>query len=129
MDKSGDRFLSKREQQIMELIYQRGPLSANQLMEDLPGSPTNSTVRTILRILEEKGHLRHTEKDGKFIYEPTKPRLAAATVALKAVLDTFFRGSIGDVVATLLSEEAANLTEEDLTHLQTLIEEAKKEGR
>src|SRR5438309_701717 len=97
-------YLSKREQQIMELAYQRERLTAADAMEFLPGNPSNSTVRTLLRILERKGSLKHIEEGGKFVYLPVAPHQKAAQTTLKKVIETFFRGSVGDVVATLLAE-------------------------
>ena len=122
-------YLSKREQQIMELIYQRERLSATEASELLPGSPSNSTVRTLLRILEEKKQLKHIEEDGKYIYLPVAPRKAAARSALKGVVDTFFKGSVGDVVAALLTEESAKLSDDELERLQKMIDQAREEGR
>lgn len=122
-------YLSKREQQIMELAYQRERVTANELATLLPGSPSNSTVRTILRILEEKGELRHLEEDGKYVYLPAKPRQAAAKSALRGLVDTFFRGSVSDVVATLLTEESDKLSGEELDRLETMIQRAREEGR
>lgn len=124
-----DEYLSKREQQIMELAYQRERLTTSEVMEALPGSPSNSTVRTLLRILEEKGQLRHEEEDGRYVYRPVRPRQSAARQALRGVLKTFFRGSVEDVVAALLSEEGAKLDQGELERLQEMIEQAKREGR
>ncbi|AIE84803.1 BlaI/MecI/CopY family transcriptional regulator [Fimbriimonas ginsengisoli] len=122
-------YLSKREQQIMELVYQREHLTAGEASELLPGAPSNSTVRTLLRILEEKGHLRHIEKDGRYTYVPVRPRQSAARSALDGVIKTFFRGSVGDVVATLLTEEGSKLSLDELDRLQSMIQEAREEGR
>lgn len=113
----------------MELVYQRERLTANEAVDLLPGSPSNSTVRTLLRILEEKGHLRHEEEDGKFVYLPAKPRQAAAQSALKGVVETFFKGSVSEVVAALLSEGDQKLSDEEAERLRSLIEKAREEGR
>ncbi len=122
-------YLSKREQQIMELVYQREHLTAAEAEEHLPGAPSNSTVRTLLRILEEKGHLRHEERDGKYVYLPVHPRQSAARQALDGVVRTFFQGSVSDVVATLLRDESGKLSAEELDHLQRMIDRAREEGR
>jgi len=122
-------YLSKREQQIMELVYQRERLTATEAMELLPGAPSNSTVRTLLRILEQKGHLRHEEEEGKYVYFPVAPRQSAARQALDGVVRTFFRGSVGDVVATLLSEEGNKLSHDEIDRLQRMIDQAREEGR
>jgi predicted transcriptional regulator len=129
MKQPAGSYLSKREQQIMELVYQRERLTAVEATELLSGKPSNSTVRTLLRILEEKGQLKHVEEDGKFVYLPVHPRQAAAKRALKGVVQTFFKGSVGDVVATLLSEEGAKLSDDELTRLQAMIDKAREEGR
>lgn len=122
-------YLSKREQQIMELVYSKGRITAVEAMDLLPGSPANSTVRTLLRILEDKGQLKHVEEDGKFVYLPIHPRQAAAQTALKGIVQTFFSGSVGDVVAALLREEGSKLTPEEIERLQSLIDKAREEGR
>lgn len=124
-----NEYLSKREQQIMEVVYERELVTANDLVELLPGEPSNSTVRTLLRILEGKGQILHEEQDGKFIYSASTPRPSAAKSALSNVLRTFFRGSVSDVMATLISEEGAKLTDAELSELQQMIQRAKEEGR
>ncbi|MHB8636123.1 MAG: BlaI/MecI/CopY family transcriptional regulator [Fimbriimonadaceae bacterium] len=129
MRPSRDTYLSKREQQIMELIYERDHVTANDLVDQLPGSPSNSTVRTLLRILESKGHVTHHEGDGKFIYLPVTPRRFAARSALSGVVKTFFEGSVADAVAALISQDAAKLSDDELEHLHRLIQRAKEEGR
>lgn len=129
MAKTAKQYLSKREQQIMELAYERERLTAGELEGLLPGEPSNSTVRTLLRILEEKGHLRHEVEEGRFVYSPTRPRQAEARSALTGVVRTFFGGSVPEVVATLLSEEGGKLTDEELAGLQAMIERAREEGR
>lgn len=120
-------YLSKREQQIMEFAYEREGFTAAELCEHLPGNPANSTVRTLLRILEEKAQLNHVEQDGKFIYSPLQPRQRAAKSALRGVLDTFFKGSISDVVAALISESDQRLGHEEIEKLQQMIDRAKEE--
>lgn len=122
-------YLSKREQQIMEVAYERGRFTAAELVDALPGKPSNSTVRTLVRILEEKGQLRHEEQEGRYVYSPAHPRQSAARLALGGVLRTFFGGSVSDVVATLLSEEGVQVSDEELDRLQRLIETARKEGK
>jgi len=122
-------YLSKREQQIMEIVYRLGRASANEVVEALPDGPTNSTVRTQLGILERKGQLTHVELDGRFIYAPVAPAEAAGKSALDRVLETFYEGSVSRVVATLLDRRDADLTPEELDELTALIERAKREGR
>jgi predicted transcriptional regulator len=124
-----NEYLSKREQQIMEVVYERERVTANDLVDLLPGEPSNSTVRTLLRILEGKGAIHHEEQDGKFVYSASTPRPSAAKSALSNVLRTFFRGSVSDVMATLISEEGAKLSDDELDELQQMIQRAKEEGR
>jgi BlaI family transcriptional regulator, penicillinase repressor len=121
-----DIYLSPREQQIMEIIYRhdRG-VSATEVMDGLPDDLSNSAVRTFLRILEHKGHLKHDEKEGRYIYKPTRPRATAAKSALRKLLTTFFDNSVEKVMATLLTEHEGQISEEELEKLRTLIEEAK----
>jgi len=120
-------YLSKREQEIMDLVYQQGRLTTSDATEMLSGSPSNSTVRTLLRILEGKGQLTHTEVEGRYFYLPVVPRQSAANSALKGVIKTFFSGSVSDVVAALLSEETASLSDVELDRLQKLIDAARKD--
>jgi BlaI family transcriptional regulator, penicillinase repressor len=122
-------YLSRREQQIMEIVYQRGEVTAADVMEGLPDSLSNSAVRTFLRILERKGHLRHEEREGRYVYLPTRPRQNAARTALAHVLDVFFDGSVEKVMATLLSEKEGELQPDEFARLQQMIEEARREGR
>ncbi len=113
----------------MDLVYERGHLTSSEAMELLSGSPSNSTVRTLLRILEEKGQLTHEERDGRYFYIPVIPRTSAARQALDSVMKTFFKGSVGDVVAALLHDDDTQLTSQELDHLQLLIDQAREEGK
>ena len=122
-------YLSKREQEIMDLVYERGELTSNEAMELLAGAPSNSTVRTLLRILEEKGQLSHHERDGRYVYVPVVSQGSAARTALDGVMKTFFKGSVGDVVAALLDDDQKQLTSADLDRLQRLIDQAREEGK
>lgn len=122
----GDKgYLSKREQQIMEAVFARERATANEIGAALPDAPSNATVRSLLRILEEKGQLVHVEEGGRFVYSPAQTRQSAARLALDRLVDTFFKGSVGDVVATLLREDRQKLTPEEIERLQGLIDEAK----
>lgn len=120
-----DDYLTKREQQIMEIIYKNGQTDAAALLAALPDSLSNSAIRTHLRILETKGHLKHVEEDGRFVYSPTKPRQRAARAALATVLRTFFDDSVENVMATLLSDRASELKPEELERLSDMIDRAK----
>ena len=116
--------LSRRERQIMDIVYQRGRVSVADVLKDLPDPPSYSTVRALLRILEEKGYLAH-EKDGRrYIYRSTQPRHQAGRSALKQIFQTFFDKSIEKTVMTLISD--ADLSDEELDRLSQRIEQAKK---
>jgi len=117
--------LSRRERQIMDAIYALGQASAAQVQERLPDPPSYSSVRKLLQILEEKGHLRHAQEGQRYVYVPTRPRQSAAKSAMKQVLTTFFGGNLETAVATLLSEAETNLSDEQAARLAALIEAAK----
>lgn len=119
-------YLSKREQQIMEEVYRHGTVTANDLMERLPGSPSNSTVRTLLKILEEKGHLTHEDKEGRYVYQAAQPKQHAAQNALMGLVSTFYQGSVSTAVAALLDDRSLNLSDEELDEIQSLIDQARK---
>jgi len=119
--------LSRRENQIMDIVYELGEATAVQIQEQLPDAPSNSSVRVLLRILEEKGFLTHHVAAGKFVYTPTIPAEKAEQSAISHLLKTFFGGSAPRAVAALLS--TADLTEEELDELAQLIEQAKKEDK
>jgi predicted transcriptional regulator len=125
-----DAYLSPREQQVMEIVY-RNPegVAVADVLAALPGDPSNSAVRTHLRILEAKGHLCHVEEDGRYIYRPTRPRQTAARSALSRVLSTFFDNSVERVMATLLSEKEGQLTDDELDRLRQMIDAAREKGR
>ncbi len=129
MNQKSPEYLSKREQQIMNVAYEREKVTANELVDLLPGQPSNSTVRTLLRILEDKGQLNHEVEKGEFVYLPAVSRPSAAKAALSGVLRTFFRGSVTEAMATLISEEGSNLTNEELNEIENMIKRAKDEGR
>src|SRR5919198_427866 len=119
--------LSRRERQIVDILYRRGRATANEVMRDLPGHPSYSTVRTQLRVLEQKGHVRHEEVGLRFVYMPAVPRHAARRSALRHLVNTFFDGSAEKVVAALLGGEGARLSEDALKRVAALIDKARKE--
>ena len=124
MEDYGTVKLSRRERQIMDIVYQRGQVSVTDVLNDLPDPPSYSTVRALLRILEKKGYLTH-KKDGKrYIYSPTQPRHLAGRSALKQIFQTFFDKSIEKTVIALVSE--VDLSDAELDRLSQLIEQAKK---
>jgi predicted transcriptional regulator len=128
MSKALHHVLSRRERQIMDVLYRRGRATAAEVMEDLPVDSSYSTVRTQLRVLEEKGHVRHEVDGPRFVYLPAVPRHAARKTALRHLVDTFFDGSGEKVVAALLGGEGAQLSEEELRRIADLVSRARKEG-
>jgi predicted transcriptional regulator len=120
--------LTRRERQIMDVLYRRTRATAAEVMSELPGEPNYSTVRTQLRVLEDKGHVRHEEEGGRYVYAPAVPRHAARKSALKHLVETFFDGSAEQVVAAVLGGEASRLSEEELDRVSALIDKARKEG-
>ena len=121
--------LSRRERQIMDVIYASGRATAAEVMEALPDPPTYSAVRALLRVLLEKGHLRFEHHGPRYVYLPTVPRNTARQSALRQVLRTFFDGSASQAVVALLDMSASKMTDEELDQLQRLIDQAKVEGR
>src|SRR5262244_3889930 len=128
MRRDGHRNLSRRERQIMDILYQRGRASASEILEALPDRPSYSAVRAKLRVLEEKGHVRHEEESLRYVYVPTMPRDTARRSALRHMVATFFEGSVEQTVATLLDLSSANLSAGELDRISDLIEQARKEG-
>ena len=121
--------LTRRERQIMNVIYRFEKASAVQIVEHLPGEPKNATVRTLLGVLEEKGFVRHETVKGKYIYYPTIPLQKAARAALNQVLETFFKGSEARAVISILKKSDAKLTDDDVEMILDLIKDSRKEGR
>jgi BlaI family penicillinase repressor len=120
--------LTRRERQIMDILFRRGRATASQVMAELPGDPSYSTVRTQLRVLEEKGHVRHEEEGPRYVYMPAVARHAARKSALRHLVNTFFDGSAEKVVAALLGGEGTRLTDDALKRVAELVEQARKEG-
>jgi predicted transcriptional regulator len=114
---------------MMDIIYERGRATAADVQTAMDDPPSYSAVRATLRVLEEKGHLRHEQDGPRYVYAPTVPRDQARQSALKHMLRTFFDGSIQGAVAALLDLESSNLSVDELNRLQSMIEEARKEGR
>ena len=127
---SDPRQLSKRERQIMDVIYARGEATVSQVMQGIPDPPMRGALRTLLRILERKGHLSHRSQGREFVYRPTQPRGKAGRSALARVLDVFFGGSLEHAVAAHLSDprRAAMLTPDELRRLSDLIDKAARQG-
>jgi predicted transcriptional regulator len=128
MKKDGHRNLSRRERQIMDILYQRGRASASEIQEAMPEPPTYSAVRAKLRVLEEKGHIRHEEEALRYVYVPTVARDNARRSALRHMLSTFFENSVEQAVAALVDLSAANLSRQELDRISSLIDDARKEA-
>jgi BlaI family transcriptional regulator, penicillinase repressor len=120
--------LTRRERQIMDILFRRGRATAAEVMAELPGDPSYSTVRTQLRVLEEKGHVRHEEEGLRYVYVPAVRVQAARKSALKHLVDTFFDGSAEKAVAALLGGEGAKVSAAELDRIADLITKARKGG-
>jgi BlaI family transcriptional regulator, penicillinase repressor len=121
--------LTRREREIMDILYRIGRATAGEVMRDLTGEPTYSTVRAQLRVLEEKGHVRHEEQGLRYVYVPIVPRHEARQSILKHMVDTFFEGSTHKVVAALLGAEGARISREELDKISDIVERARKGTR
>jgi len=129
MAPSQEQELSRRERQIMDVIYAAGTATAAEVGEALPDKLSNSTVRTLLRILVGKGHLKQKLDGQRYVYRPKRSRRKAAQGALKRVIQTFFEGSVEQAVKGLLQSPDVELTEDQLDRLRQMIENTRKEGR
>ena len=123
------RDLSRRERQILDIVYARGEATAAHVVEDMADPPSRTAVRTLLRILEEKGHLKHRKEGKTYVYRPRRARTQAGQSALRRVLQTFFSGSLEQAVAAHLADEQSSLEPEELQRMLNLIRQARKEGR
>jgi BlaI family transcriptional regulator, penicillinase repressor len=124
---SSHAALTKRERQIMDVLYRTGRATAADVLAALPGTPHYSTVRTQLRVLEEKGHVRH-ESDGlRYVYVPTLARHTARKAALRHLVDTFFDGSAAGAVTALLGRDAGRLSDDELDRIETLLKSARED--
>ena len=121
--------LSRREHQIMDILHARGQATAAEVLEALPDAPGYSAVRALLRILEAKGHVRHHRDGARYVYAPKASPEMARRSALQRVVATFFQGSVAQTMAALLETDDAELSDQELNQLQSLIDKAKKEGR
>jgi predicted transcriptional regulator len=120
--------LTRRERQIMDILYRRGRATAGEVLEELSGDPSSSTVRTQLRVLEAKGHVHHEEQGLRYVYMPAVPRHAARKPALRHLVETFFDGSAEKAVAALLGGDGTRLSEDELDRIAELVAKARKEG-
>ena len=129
MTKANATQLTRREREIMDIVYRRGRATAHEVLEDLADPPSYSAVRALLRLLEERGHVKHVQDGQKYIYTPAVPRGDARKSALAHVVKTFFAGSVEQAVATLVESSRSKLSRDELDRLADLIDRAKKEGR
>ena len=129
MAKKDDGQLSRRERQIMEIVYRKGSATAADVHAEMPDRPSYSAVRALLRVLEAKGHLRHRQDGPRYVYSPIVPRDRARRTALQRVVGTFFGGSVSDAVAALLELEPARLDDDELERLSSLVAEAQQKGK
>jgi predicted transcriptional regulator len=129
MAKPPDRALSRREREVMDIVYRRGRASAAEVMADLSGDPSYSTVRTQLRVLEQKGFVRHEESGLRYVYFPAQARTTARRSALRHLIHTFYDGSVENVVSALLGGDGATLSDDELDRIVAIVARAKREGR
>jgi len=121
--------LTRREREIMEVIYRLGNVTAAEVVDNLPGDPNNATIRTMTGVLEEKGFVTHKTVKGKFFYSPTISLKQARKSALNQVLETFFKGAEASAVISILKQSDAGLSEDDAEMILELIDKSRKEGR
>src|SRR6202453_5034576 len=121
--------LSRRERQIMDILYRAGKASASDVLNAMPDPPSYSAVRAMLRVLEEKGHVRHQAEGLKYVYVPTVARDKAKRSAVKHLLDTFFKDAPEQVVAALLDVSSTRLTRAELDRMAEMIKKARREGK
>ena len=121
--------LTRREREIMDILHRRGRATAQEVLDEMADAPSYSAVRTFLRLLEERGHVRHTQEEQRYVYRPTVGRSDARKSALAHVVKTFFAGSVEEAVAALVDSSRTKLSREELDRLSDLIDRAKKEGR
>ena len=119
-------YLSKREQQILEVLYKHDRLTANDILEKMPQQVHNSTIRTQLRILEHKGHVNHDVVDSKFVFFPVHDRSATARSAMAGIVDSLFKGSYGQAAAALLGDKDAKLTADEVSEIEKILAKSKK---
>jgi BlaI family penicillinase repressor len=123
------RALSRREREVMDILYRRGRATAAEVLADVSGDPSSSTVRTLLRILERKGFVRREAAGLRYVYLPAVARQSARRSALRHLIDTFYDGSVENVVGALLGGDGAALTDAELERIAKLVAKAKREGR
>ena len=129
MGSSAPRDLSRRERQIMDVVYRLGDATVADVREEMPDPPSYSSVRALLRVLEEKGHVSHRQDGPRYVYRATTPREEASSSALERVLRTFFDGAPDEAMAALLDLSREELGPEELDRMERMIQEARRQGR
>jgi len=129
MTKPSTATFTRREREIMDILYRRERATAAEVLEDMTNAPTYSAVRALLRILEDEGHIKHVQDGPRYVYLPAVARSDARKSALSHVVATFFDGSVEEAVVALVESSRAKLSKEELDRLSQLIAKAKKEGR
>ena len=120
--------LSRREREIMDILYRHGRATARTVQAELVDAPSYSAVRATLRILEEKGHVSHQRRGRSYIYAPATERSSARHAAVERLVDVFFGGSPAEAILALIDERAADLSDDEFAEIEALIEQARKEG-
>ena len=128
MKQSDEVSVSRRERQILDILYERGRSTAAEVHQRLPDAPSYSSVRTLLRILEEKGHVRHEQEGPRYVFIPKVPRDKAKQSALKRLISTFFDGSAEQAISALLDDRSSKLSDAELDRLARLIDQARHSG-
>jgi predicted transcriptional regulator len=123
------QHLSRRERQIMDVLYRKGSATAAEVLDSIPSPPSYSAVRALLRVLEDKGYVRHEERGAKYVFLPTTSPDKAKRSAIRHLVQTFFHGSPEEAVAALLDAGSSKLSDEELDRLQELIDKARKGGK
>ena len=121
--------LTRREREIMDIVYRLGRASAQEVLDNLASAPSYSAVRALLRLLEERGHVRHIEEGGRYVFSPAVPRGEARRKALLHVVSTFFGGSVEEAMLTLVQSSRSKLTSDELDRLAEIVEDARQEGK
>lgn len=121
--------LTRREREIMDILYRLGRASAQDVLKGLAAPPSYSAVRALLRLLEERGHVKHVEEEGRYVYAPAVARGEARRKALSHVVATFFGGSVEQAMLTLVESSRSKLSKEELDRLAVIVEQAKKAGK
>src|SRR4051794_15196923 len=129
MPRTRPSSLSRREREIMDILHRRGRATAGEVMAELTGQPAYSTVRAQLRVLEEKGHVRHGEQNLRYVYTPAMSRQVVQKSVLQHLVDTFFEGSAEKVVVTLLGQERLKVSDDELDRIAAVIDKARQERK